>query len=71
VKTNQVEFFCNRIDDIAPVSGGQHGRQLVVGVAMDADQIRRTVVQLLGTIPENEAFGLLFSEFPEWFTEAA
>jgi hypothetical protein len=69
VRTNQVEFFCNSIEELSPANGGQHGRQLRVGLSMDADQIRAAIVNLLGDMPENEAFGLLFSEFPEWFTE--
>jgi hypothetical protein len=69
VRTNQVSLLCNSIEELSPANGGQHGRQLRVGLSMDADQIRAAIVNLLGDMPENEAFGLLFSEFPEWFTE--
>lgn len=70
MKTNQVEFFCNSIEELSPVNGGQHGRQLRIGLSMDADQIRRAVVNLLGDIPEQDAWNMLRSEFPEWFEVA-
>lgn len=67
MKTNQVEFFCNSIEELSPTNGGQHGRQLRVGLSMDGEQIRRAIVNLLADIPEQDAYNLLVSEFPEWF----
>ena len=71
VRTNQVSILCNSIEELSPTNGGQHGRQLRVGLSMDGEQIRRAVVNLLGDIPEPDAYALLRSEFPEWFEVAA
>lgn len=71
MKTNQVTLLCNSIEELSPASGGQHGRQLRVGLSMDADQIRASIVNLLSDMPEPDAYNMLRSEFPEWFEVTA
>lgn len=71
MRTDQVSILCNSIEELSPVNGGQHGRQLRVGLSMDADQIRAAIVNLLGDLPEPDAYAILRGEFPDWFEVAA
>ena len=71
MRTDQVEFLCGHIEEVTPLNGGAYGRQLRVGVSMGSEQIKLAILNLLGGMPEQDAYNMLRSEFPEWFTEAA
>ena len=66
-RPDQVEFLCNSIEDLTPVNGGEYTRQLRVGLSMSRAQINAAILNLLGDMPEPDAYALLAGEFPEWF----
>ena len=46
-------------------------RNIAVELNMTTPQIKRAVVDMLGGMPESDAFEFLRSEFPEWFEVTA
>ena len=55
------------------VTPNLNGRAFTVTMTMHmtAEQRRAAVRELLGDIPEQEAFAFMRAEFPGWFAEAA
>jgi len=61
----ELEFDC--INNIDPVSGGPYGRKLRIEAQMNRAQVCAAIRDLLGGLPEPDAYALLVGEFPEWF----
>lgn len=59
--------------DIASVMplGSAGTRAVAVELNMTNLQVKRAVVDMLGGMPESDAFEFLRSEFPEWFEVTA
>ena len=66
-----VEFCFDSINDIDPIGGGQYGKQLRVSGQMSRAQVLAALRDLLGGMPEPDAYQFLRGEFPEWFQNAA
>jgi len=65
-----VEFCFDSLTDINPISGGQHGKQLLVNGQMNSAQVRAALRDLLGGMPEPDAYAFVLGEFPAWFKVA-
>lgn len=59
--------------DIASVMplGSAGTRAVAVELNMTDKQVRAAIVDMLGGMPETDAFQFLRSEFPEWFEVTA
>ena len=52
--------------------GYSHGdRSIQMDLEMTTEQRRAAVLELLGDMPEQQAFEFMRAEFPAWFVEAA
>jgi len=70
-RPDRVEFCFDSLTDINPISGGQYGKQLMVSGQMNRTQVRDALRDLLGGMPEPDAYAFVLGEFPSWFKVAA
>ena len=47
-RPDQVQFLCNSIEQLSPVTGGPHGRQLCVSLSMTDAQVAAAIIDLQG-----------------------
>jgi len=54
-RPDQVQFLCNSIEQLSPVTGGPHGRQLCVSLSMTDAQVAAAIIDLHGDAPPQSA----------------
>ena len=57
---------CQSVESMQP-TGGAGTRAIALELSMTDRQAREAVLNLLGGMPEQDAFEWLRSEFPAWF----
>ena len=67
---NPVYIECQAVESMQPM-GSAGTRAIAVELHMTDAQVRAAVLDLIGEMPEQDAFDWLKNEMPDWFKVAA